>query len=336
MVGTLFLNSSASPSGATVSVDVATYAYGDLASPMNAILIQVPDGFDIGSQTIETSVKATPVCSTASSCIVTFNFSKSDWCGLIGKGVTISSTIGGVSSTIKSVFGLGNLSVSSCPFARSYNTQPAYAAVKLVPVGNSVVSGSVVFALVGGSLSVSGSVSGLTPGMKHGVHVHGFGDTRDVQRALASGSHFAFSGQVHGLVDNSSRHSGDLGNIVADNNGVAVFKFEVPNNMEPQRALTLLATNGGAVGRSIIVHIQTDDGITQPIGNSGSRVAQGVIGYSKFGASPPPAPPSDAASDSSRSAVNAGVIAGSVLGSIALAIACKPWQPQPCTKFIRI
>jgi Cu-Zn family superoxide dismutase len=191
-----------------------------------------------------------------------------------------------------------------------------------------------VFALVGGSLSVSGNVSGLTPGMKHGIHVHSFGDTRDVQRALLTGTHFAFSGQVHGLVGNSSRHSGDLGNIVADKNGVAEFKFVVPNDMDPQRALTLLATSGNAVGRSIIVHTQPDDGITQPIGNSGNRVAQGVIGYSKFGASPPPAPsiPNDAASGSSSGAASPGVIAGSVVGSIA----CKPWQPHPCTKCSRI
>jgi hypothetical protein len=41
-----------------------------------------------------------------------------------------------------------------------------------------------------------------------------------------------------------------------------------------------------------------------------------------------PLSPSDAASGSSSSAASPGVIAGSVVG----AIACKPWQPQPCTK----
>jgi superoxide dismutase, Cu-Zn family len=117
--------------------------------------------------------------------------------------------------------------------------------------------------------------------------VHSFGDVRDVTRALFTGMHFAFPGQVHGLLNNSSRHTGDLGNIVADEGGVAVFKFDVPNDMAPQIALTLLATNGSAVGRSVIVHALPDDGITQPTGNSGSRVAQGVIGY----ASPPPANP---------------------------------------------
>ena len=45
-----------------------------------------------------------------------------------------------------------------------------------------------------------------------------------------------------------------------------------------------------------------------------------------------PLPPSDAVSGSSSGAASPGVIAGSVVG----AIACKPWQPQPCTKFSRI
>jgi hypothetical protein len=45
-----------------------------------------------------------------------------------------------------------------------------------------------------------------------------------------------------------------------------------------------------------------------------------------------PLPPSDAASGSSSGAASPGVIAGSIVG----AIACKPWQPQPCTKSSRI
>ena len=45
-----------------------------------------------------------------------------------------------------------------------------------------------------------------------------------------------------------------------------------------------------------------------------------------------PLSPSDAASGSSSGAASPGTIAGSVVGSIA----CKPWQPQPCSKFSRI
>jgi Cu-Zn family superoxide dismutase len=161
----------------------------------------------------------------------------------------------------------------------------------MTPVNDSGVRGSVKFELVNGVLSVSGNISGLKRSGSHGIHVHSFGDVRDVPRALFTGMHFAFPGQVHGLLNNSSRHTGDLGNIVADEGGVAVFKFDVPNDMAPQIALTLLATNGSAVGRSIIVHALPDDGITQPTGNSGSRVAQGVIGYASPTSTTPPANP---------------------------------------------
>jgi hypothetical protein len=89
-----------------------------------------------------------------------------------------------------------------------------------------------------------------------------------------------FPGQFHGLVNNESRHTGDLGNIMADANGVAFFNILVPNDMAPDIALTLLATKGSAIGRAIIVHALVDDGVTQtPPGNCGARFGQGVIGY---------------------------------------------------------
>jgi hypothetical protein len=91
--------------------------------------------------------------------------------------------------------------------------------------------------------------------------------------------HFAFSGQLHGLVNNVIRHTGDLGNIASDSNGVSAFNIFVPQDMAPQLALTLLPFSGSAVGRSVIVHADADDGVSQPTGNSGARVAQGVIGY---------------------------------------------------------
>ena len=275
MVGTVFVQRNVTSSDTVVSV--FTHPYGDIASP---------GGLDTGPRTLETSV-TNPLCSTAPSCAVTFEFARPDWCSLIGKGATVNISVDGVSRIVKAVFGLGNLSASRCPFATSYNTPPLSAIVKMTPVNDSGVRGSVKFELVNGVLSVSGNISGLKRSGSHGIHVHSFGDVRDVQRALFTGMHFAFPGQVHGLLNNSSRHTGDLGNIVADEGGVAVFKFDVPNDMAPQIALTLLATNGSAVGRSVIVHALPDDGITQPTGNSGSRVAQGVIGY----ASPPPANP---------------------------------------------
>ena len=278
MVGTVFITSRQTPSDTLVSV--FTHPYGDIVSN---------GGLDVGSRTLETSVTNPPCTSspTPGTCAITLSFSRPDWCSLIGKGATINATVDGVSTTMKAVFGLGNLSRSSCPFANAYNTQPASAIVRLTPVNNSGVRGTVNFELVNGKLTVFGNISGFKRSGPHGIHVHFWGDTRDVQNALFTGMHFAFAGQVHGLVSNSSRHTGDLGNIESDANGVSVFRIDVPNDLAPQLALTLLATNGSAIGRSIIVHADPDDGITQPTGNSGIRVAQGVVGYAQFPSAPP-------------------------------------------------
>jgi Cu-Zn family superoxide dismutase len=301
MVGSVIFTSNSSTTDIVVSV--VTYPFGDITSS---------GGFGDVPRTLEMSFTNSS-CPTAPSCRVSFEFLRPDWCSLIGKGVAINATVRGVSTIIRAVFGFGNLTAVDCKFAASYNSQPASATVKLMPVNNSGVSGTVTFYLVNGALSVRGNVSGLSRG-SHGIHVHSFGDVRDTKGALFTGMHFAFEGQVHGLVSNSSRHTGDLGNIVADENGNSVFIIKVPNDMNPQRALTLLAAAGSAIGRSIIVHAAVDDGITQPTGNSGSRVAQGVIGYAQY-QQPPPEVVADGLCNNGQGCVSGGDILAQCKGS---------------------
>jgi hypothetical protein len=93
--------------------------------------------------------------------------------------------------------------------------------------------------------------------------------------------HFMFPGQQHGLVSNMRRHTGDLGNIVSDVIGRSLFNILVPLDIDTGPILTLLSQNGSAIGRSVILHAKADDGVTQPTGNSGARIAQGVVGYAK-------------------------------------------------------
>ena len=93
--------------------------------------------------------------------------------------------------------------------------------------------------------------------------------------------HFMFPGQQHGLVSNMRRHSGDLGSIVADKYGISAFNILLPLDIDTGPILTLLSQNGSAIGRSVILHAKADDGVTQPTGNSGARIAQGVVGYAK-------------------------------------------------------
>lgn len=179
---------------------------------------------------------------------------------------------------IKAVVGFGNVSFADCPFTRA--PLPRAAIVKMMPttMTSGPVQGIIVFQQLNAALCVSGYLMGLPLSSTLGMHLHTFGDIRDNVAASTTGMHFMFSGQQHGLVNNNKRHTGDLGNIVTNKNGISAFNILVPLDINIGPILTLLSQNGSAVGRSVILHANADDGVTQPTGNSGSRIAQGVVG----------------------------------------------------------
>jgi superoxide dismutase, Cu-Zn family len=110
-------------------------------------------------------------------------------------------------------------------------------------------------------------LKGLTPG-EHGIHIHKFGDCSN--KAEAAGPHYDMSNNQHGGPVDQKRHSGDLGNITANQSGEAAL-----NQLITGENLHFL------IGRSVVVHASKDDLKTQPSGNSGARVACGVIGISE-------------------------------------------------------
>ncbi len=120
-------------------------------------------------------------------------------------------------------------------------------------------------------MKVVADVTGLTPG-KHGFHVHEFGDCSSPD-GNSAGGHFNPTHKQHGAPDAVERHEGDLGNVVADSSGKA--------HLEWKDKVMKLSGPDSIIGRSMIVHVQEDDLKTQPTGNSGGRVACGVIGVAK-------------------------------------------------------
>ncbi|XP_064473649.1 superoxide dismutase [Cu-Zn]-like [Ornithodoros turicata] len=123
-----------------------------------------------------------------------------------------------------------------------------------------------------GEILVSGNVTGLQPG-KHGFHIHMYGDISE--GCSGAGSHFNPTKQNHGAPEDTERHVGDLGNVVADSCGSASFKFY-------DRLLQFTGTNS-IIGRAVVVHENEDDlGRTghpesSKTGNAGGRVACGII-----------------------------------------------------------
>tara|TARA_B110001450_G_C17449258_1_gene411319 strand:+ start:268 stop:579 length:312 start_codon:yes stop_codon:yes gene_type:complete len=93
-----------------------------------------------------------------------------------------------------------------------------------------------------------------------------------------AGPHFNPAGTTHGGPDKEVRHVGDLGNVTAGEDGVAVYEIE--------DRMVMLYGETSVIGRSFVVHAGVDDlgegghELSKTTGNAGGRLACGVIGLS--------------------------------------------------------
>ncbi|XP_037094399.1 superoxide dismutase [Cu-Zn]-like [Pollicipes pollicipes] len=140
-------------------------------------------------------------------------------------------------------------------------------------VANSNVRGTISFRRSGGTITVTGTVTGLSPG-KHGFHVHQAGSTANGCKAAKG--HFNPLGKAHGAPSSAERHVGDLGNIVADANQLA--------NINIKDSVIRFAGDGNILGRAIVIHAGEDDlGLggqsdSKTTGHAGARLACCIIG----------------------------------------------------------
>lgn len=142
------------------------------------------------------------------------------------------------------------------------------AAAALSPTQGNAVKGTVMFHADGDGVLVHARIAGLKPNGEHGFHVHEKGDCSSPD-GNSAGGHFNPAGTPHGPPD-GQRHAGDLPSLKADSNGVADMKFKVAG-------LTVGSGPADVLGRAVIVHANPDDYRTQPTGNSGARLACGVV-----------------------------------------------------------
>uniref|UniRef100_A0A162A724 Superoxide dismutase [Cu-Zn], chloroplastic n=1 Tax=Daucus carota subsp. sativus TaxID=79200 RepID=A0A162A724_DAUCS len=122
-----------------------------------------------------------------------------------------------------------------------------------------------------GPTTVNVKITGLTPG-PHGFHLHEFGDTTN--GCMSTGPHFNPKGLTHGAPEDEVRHAGDLGNIIANADGVAeatIVDTQIP-----------LSGPNAVIGRALVVHELEDDlgkgghELSLSTGNAGGRLACGM------------------------------------------------------------
>ena len=107
----------------------------------------------------------------------------------------------------------------------------------------------------------------MPPGT-HGAHVHTVGRC-DPPAFETAGSHWNPTTMKHGTMNPQGPHQGDLPNLVVDGGGRGTIGATIPG--------ATLASLLDADGAAVVIHASADDLRTDPSGNSGGRIACGVL-----------------------------------------------------------
>ncbi|TXK85802.1 superoxide dismutase family protein [Paenibacillus sp. N3.4] len=171
---------------------------------------------------------------------------------------------------------LGLLVLSGCQTVKSMATSeaaPLPAEINVPIMGSNGQSiGQARLMPVADGVRIDVRVSGLTPG-KHGIHFH--------EKAIceapsfdSAGAHFNPFKKQHGFLNPKGPHAGDLPNLIVDEQGNGNFNAVTKAVVLLPHKPNSLLQSGGA---SLIIHEKEDDLKTDPTGNSGKRIACGVV-----------------------------------------------------------
>jgi Cu-Zn family superoxide dismutase len=125
--------------------------------------------------------------------------------------------------------------------------------------------------LAGGSqVNISVALVGISPGA-HAVHLHMVGSC-EAPDFESAGAHLNPDGRQHGTQNPSGAHLGDLPNVTIGSSGAGTVSATLPGSRD-----AVLSRLFDADGTAVVVHASPDDYRTDPAGNSGSRIACGVL-----------------------------------------------------------
>ena len=138
-----------------------------------------------------------------------------------------------------------------------------------------------------GKLKITLNLKNLPPG-PHGIHVHKV-PACDLPDFKTAGPHFNPDSKQHGFDNPMGHHAGDMPkNLTPDDNHEVHVSFSVDYLSLGTGQPNDILANGGT---SLILHAGADDMKTDPSGNSGGRIACGIITDQKVPHAPEAAPP---------------------------------------------
>lgn len=156
------------------------------------------------------------------------------------------------------------------PGSSAVGETTSQAVVQLASTQGNTANGGLKISAAGTGVRISGMVQGLKPDSEFGFHFHEKGDC-SAPDASSAGAHFNPTNQQHGSPQGQPHHAGDMLNVKSDAQGVAEVSID--------NADVSLHTGqpNDVVGKALVMHAKPDDYKTQPSGDSGDRIACGVI-----------------------------------------------------------
>ncbi|MFO1255264.1 MAG: superoxide dismutase family protein [Sphingomonadaceae bacterium] len=135
---------------------------------------------------------------------------------------------------------------------------------------NGAPAGTAIITATDDRVTLSIAIAGLPQG-QHGMHLHTVGKC-EAPGFSSAGPHLNPHGVQHGTANPAGSHLGDLPSITASSIGTGTLTAQLRGTRAEIEAALF-----DADGTAIVIHADPDDNRTDPSGNSGARIACGVL-----------------------------------------------------------